>query len=851
MNVLKVVGCSMALCALPLSGQTDGGTELFRDMKAPQHERIMDLLSRLTVEEKISLLVNDAPAIGRLGIDKYNHGNEALHGVVRPGDFTVFPQAIGMAAMWNPELLYRISSAISDEARGRWKELEYGKKQIAGASDLLTFWSPTVNMARDPRWGRTPETYGEDPYLSGVLGVAFVKGLQGNHPRYLKTVSTPKHFAVNNEEHNRSSCNAKVSERDLREYYLPSFERCITEGKAQSIMMAYNAVNDVPCTVNTYLIKNVLRRDWGFNGYIVSDCSAPEWMITKHHYVKTREAAATLAVKAGLDLECGNQVYGEGLLKAYRQYMVSEADIDPAAYRILRGRMMLGLFDDPSQNPYNQIEPSVVGCKAHQDLALEAARQSMVLLKNKDSFLPLNPKKVKSIAVVGISAGHCEFGDYSGTPKNEPVTILDGIKQYAEEYGFKVAYAPWVSASEDFEPVTKTYFPEGLKVEYYRNNSLSGEASVRMEEELLYDPVHKPDRFQPEAPMSIRWTGQLKPIVSGVYTLGMKSDDGCRVYVDGKKVIDAWTEHSVQMDEAMIKLEAGKTYDLRVEYFDNGGDCFAGLYWKAPSAGSQNVLARYGDAGKVAAECDVTVAVLGINKSIEREGQDRFTLELPIDQQEFIKELYKVNPNTVVVLVAGSSLAVNWMDENVPAILNAWYPGEQGGNAVAEVLFGDYNPGGRLPLTYYNSLDEIPAFDNYSVKGRTYQYFEGQPLYEFGYGLSYTKFRYKSKGVSVAQDTVKVSFEVSNTGKYDGDEVVQVYVKYPETGTYMPLKQLHGFKRVHIKKGKTSKVTVGVPKKDLRYWDEQERKFVTPKGEYTFMVGASSEDIKFQNNVEL
>lgn len=852
MNVLKVVGCSMALCALPLSGQTGGGTELFRDMKAPQHERIMDLLSRLTVEEKISLLVNDAPAIGRLGIDKYNHGNEALHGVVRPGDFTVFPQAIGMAAMWNPELLYRISSAISDEARGRWKELEYGKKQIAGASDLLTFWSPTVNMARDPRWGRTPETYGEDPYLSGVLGVAFVKGLQGNHTRYLKTVSTPKHFAVNNEEHNRSSCNAKVSERDLREYYLPSFERCITEGKAQSIMMAYNAVNDVPCTVNTYLIKNVLRGDWGFNGYIVSDCSAPEWMITKHHYVKTREAAATLAVKAGLDLECGNQVYGEGLLKAYRQYMVSEADIDSAAYRILRGRMMLGLFDDPSQNPYNQIEPSVVGCKAHQDLALEAARQSMVLLKNKDNFLPLNPKKVKSIAVVGISAGHCEFGDYSGTPKNEPVTILDGIKQYAEEYGFKVAYAPWVSASEDFEPVTKTYFPEGLKVEYYRNNSLSGEASVRMEEELLYDPVHKPDRFQPEAPMSIRWTGQLKPIVSGVYTLGMKSDDGCRVYVDGKKVIDAWTEHSVQMDEAMIKLEAGKTYDLRVEYFDNGGDCFAGLYWKAPSAGSQkNVLARYGDAGKVAAECDVTVAVLGINKSIEREGQDRFTLELPIDQQEFIKELYKVNPNTVVVLVAGSSLAVNWMDENVPAILNAWYPGEQGGNAVAEVLFGDYNPGGRLPLTYYNSLDEIPAFDNYSVKGRTYQYFEGQPLYEFGYGLSYTKFRYKSKGVNVEQDTVKVSFEVSNTGKYDGDEVAQVYVKYPGTGTYMPLKQLHGFKRVHIKKGKTSKVTIGVPKKDLRYWDEQERKFVTPKGEYTFMVGASSEDIKFRETVGL
>ena len=587
-GILKAVGCGLALWAAPLAGQT-GGEPLFRDMDAPQHERIMDLLSRLTVEEKISLLVNDAPAVPRLGIEKYNHGNEALHGVVRPGEFTVFPQAIGMASMWNPELLREVASAISDEARGRWRELDYGRKQIAGASDLLTFWSPTVNMARDPRWGRTPETYGEDPFLSGTLGVAFVRGLQGDHPRYLKTVSTPKHFAVNNEEHNRSSCNVKVSERDLREYYLPSFERCVREGKAQSVMTAYNAVNDVPCTVNTHLVKKILRGDWGFNGYVVSDCSAPEWMITKHKYVRDLETAATLAIKAGLDLECGNKVYGEGLLRAYRESMVSEADIDSAAYHLLRGRMLLGLFDDPSQNPYNQIEPSVVGCKAHQELALEAARQSMVLLKNEDGFLPLNPKKIKSLAVVGVSAAHCEFGDYSGTPKNKPVTILEGIERLAGERGIKVAYAPWVSAGDDFEPVAKTYFPEGLKVEYYRGIGLSGEPSTRMEEELLYDPAHKPDRFQPEAPMSVRWTGVLKPVVTGYYTLGMKSDDGCRVFVDGKKVIDSWTEHPAQMEQTIIRLEAGKTYDLKVEYFDNGGDCFAGLYWKTPKGDPSSV----------------------------------------------------------------------------------------------------------------------------------------------------------------------------------------------------------------------------------------------------------------------
>ncbi len=851
MKILKLIGCSIPLWVFSLSGQAQNKTELFRDMTAPQHERIIDLLHKLTVEEKISLLVNDAREIPRFDIDKYNHGNEALHGVVRPGEFTVFPQAIGLAATWNPNLIFRVSTAISDEARGRWKELDYGKKQIAGASDLLTFWSPTVNMARDPRWGRTPETYGEDPFLTGVIGCEFVKGLQGNNPRYLKTVSTPKHFAVNNEEHNRSSCNVKVSERDLREYYLPAFERCIVDAKAQSIMMAYNAVNDVPCTVNTYLIKKVLRGDWNFNGYIVSDCSAPEWMVTKHKYVKNLEAAATLALKAGLDLECGDRVYTAPLLKAYNEYMVSEAEIDSAAYRILRGRMLLGLFDDPSQNPYNKIGPSVIGCKEHQELALETARQSMVLLKNQKNFLPLNLKKIKSIAVVGISAAHCEFGDYSGNPKNTPVSVLDGIKKYAENANIKVVHAPWVSSGTDFDPISKSFFPNGLKAEYFSNSDLQGTPSVRMEEELLYDPVHRPDRFQPEAPMSIRWTGTLKPVVSGDYTLGLKTDDGCRLFLDGKKLIDSWTERSAQMDQVIVKLEAGKAYDLRVEYFDGGGDCFARLYWKAPVTDQTNRLALFGDAGKVAKECDVTVAVLGINKSIEREGQDRYSLELPIDQQEFIKELYKVNPNTVVVLVAGSSMAINWMDENIPAILNAWYPGEQGGNAVAEVLFGDYNPGGRLPLTYYNSLDELPAFDDYSVKNRTYQYFEGKPLYEFGYGLSYTNFKYKKKSITQSNDTVDITFNLSNVGKYDGDEIAQVYVRYPETGTYMPLKQLKGFSRVHLKKGKSADVTISVPKKELRYWDEKTRQFVTPAGEYVFQVGGSSENISIEETIKI
>ena len=826
--------------------------ELYKDMNAPQHERIMDWLSRLTVEEKISLLRATSPGIPRLGIDKYYHGNEALHGVVRPGNFTVFPQAIGLASMWNPELLYEISTAISDEARGRWNELNRGKDQQGFFSDLLTFWSPTVNMARDPRWGRTPETYGEDPFLSGKLGVAFVKGLQGNDPRYLKIVSTPKHFAANNEEHNRFECNPQISERDLREYYLPAFETCIKEGKAQSIMAAYNAINDVPCSLNPWLLTQVLRKEWGFNGYVVSDCGGPGFLVTHHKYVKTPEAAATLSIKAGLDLECGDNVYIEPLMNAYKQCMVTDADIDTAAYRILRARMMLGLFDDPDKNPYNAISPSIVGCEKHQQLALEAARQSLVLLKNEKNFLPLNPKKVKSVAVVGINAGNCEFGDYSGTPMNAPVSVLEGIKKRVGD-DVKIVYAPWSSSISGYEMITKANFPNGLKAEHYSNKNLEGTPKVRIDENINFEPANQaPDPFLPKSPLSIRWSGDLVPNVSGKYTLAFATDDGCRLYLNGKKLIDSWHNRGVQTDSVVVELNKGERYNLVAEYFDDGGDATAKLYWRVPDVGKRALLDLYGEAGRAIRECDVTVAVLGINKSIEREGQDRYTIELPADQQMFIKEAYKANPNTVVVLVAGSSLAINWIDENIPAILNAWYPGEQGGTAVAEALFGDYNPGGRLPLTYYRSLDELPAFDDYDIqKGRTYMYFENKPLYPFGYGLSYTRFDYKNLKSEVFDDAVNLKFTVKNTGKYAGDEVAQVYVRFPESGIKVPLKQLKGFERVHIGKGKSAQVSVSIPKKELRLWDEKDGKFYTPSGNYIFMVGSSSDDIRLQQVINL
>ena len=843
--------CFLVGCCLLLATACTEPKEVFRDESVPTHKRIMDLLSRMTVEEKIDLLRATSPENTRLGIEKYYHGNEALHGVVRPGNFTVFPQAIGLASMWNPDLHYRVATAISDEARARWNELEQGKLQEERFSDVLTFWSPTINMARDPRWGRTPETYGEDPYLAGVLGTQFVKGLQGDDPRYLKIVSTPKHFAVNNEEHNRFLCNPQVSERLLREYYFPAFERAVKEGKAASIMTAYNAINDVPCTLNAWLLQKVLREDWGFQGYVVSDCGGPSLLVSAHKYVKTKEAAATLSIKAGLDLECGDDVYIEPLLNAYHQKMVTDADIDSAAYHVLHARMKLGIFDKPESNPYTQISPSVVGSPEHKELALESARQSIVLLKNQNNTLPIDLHKVKSIAVVGINAAECEFGDYSGFPVNQPVSILEGIKQRVGDQ-VKIVHAPWVSALDGYELISKNYFPEGLQAAYYSGKELEGEAKTRIDEWVNYEPANQaPDPFLPKSPMSIRWTGKLRPTISGTYTFAFTSDDGCRLFINEEKIIDAWYSAGIKTDTARIVLKAGQDYNIRAEYYDNRDAAIARLSWRVPVVDMKSRLDLFGKAGEAVKACDMAIAVLGINKSIEREGKDRSSIHLPKDQEEFIREIYKANPNTIVVLVAGSSLAINWMQDNIPAIVNAWYPGEQGGTAVAEVLFGDYNPAGRLPLTYYNSIDELPPFDDYDItKGRTYQYFQGTPLYPFGYGLSYTSFDYKDLAVQEEADSFGVTFDLTNSGERDGQEVAQLYVRLPYVDAVpLPMKQLKGFQRVAVKKGDTRKVSIRVNKEDLRYWDSQQGKFVVPKGEYSFMIGASSEDIRLEKSV--
>lgn len=846
MRIIKIVLCVYTLLSLTIAVKAQ--EPLYKNEKASVEERVKDLLSRMTVDEKIDLLRATSPANERLGIEKYYHGNEALHGVVRPGRFTVFPQAIGLAASWDPDLMLKVSTAISDEARARWNELDQGRLQTNQFSDLLTFWSPTVNMARDPRWGRTPETYGEDPFLAGEMGTAFVRGLQGDDPKYLKVVSTPKHFAANNEEHNRFECDARISEKQLREYYLPAYEALVKRGGAASIMASYNAINGIPSSANPWLLTKVLRDDWGFKGYVVSDCGGPSTLVEDHHYVKQRETAAALCLLSGLDLECGDNYYIEPLRKAFELGMVKEEDIDRAAGRVLTARMRLGLFDSGENNPYTKISPDVIGSKEHTDLALQMAREAIVLMKNQKGILPLRKGKVRSVAVVGINAGSCEFGDYSGVPASAPVSILEGIKAIAGK-DVRVNYAPWKSAVDGMEIISPIFFPGGLKAEYFSGTQLKGEPKVRRDEWINFEPNNQaPDPFLPESPLSIRWSGTLRPEVTGEYELSLTSDDGCRLWLDDNLLIDAWRGHSVRSDKATIRLEAGRNYKIVSEYWNNRDYAVAKLSWKPPVTEKAGRLALYGDAGEMARKSDVVIAVMGINKTIEREGKDRDYITLPADQQEFLQELYHVNKNIVLVLVAGSPLSILWEDKNIPAIVNAWYPGEQGGTAVAEVLFGKYNPAGRVPVTYYNSIEDLPPFDDYDITKRTYKYFEGDVLYPFGYGLSYTSFRYSDLKVEDKGKTVEVTFTLRNVGKYDGDEVVQVYTCLPEYEGTAPIKELRGFKRVHLKKGQSKSVTVPLRREDLRYWSETQKRFIIPEGLPEIMVGASSSDIRLKTD---
>ncbi|HEX8292082.1 MAG TPA: glycoside hydrolase family 3 C-terminal domain-containing protein [Pyrinomonadaceae bacterium] len=843
---------ALALCLAVISSpvpaqvpQADGRAP-YLDPSLPLDRRVADLVSRMTLEEKVSQMMNAAPAIPRLRIPEYDWWNEALHGVAFSGTATVFPQAIGLGATFDPRLVRSVAEVISTEARAKYHEAQ--RQGNRARFHGLTLWSPNINIFRDPRWGRGQETYGEDPYLTGRLGVEFVKGLQGDDPKYLKTVATPKHYAVHSgPEPERHRFDAAAAERDMRETYLPAFRATVTEAKAASVMCAYNRVNGEPACASTRLLGDTLRGEWGFTGYVVSDCGAIDDIFRRHNFTKTPEEASAVAVKRGTDLECGD-VY-RALVAAVKQGQISEGEIDTAVKRLFEARFRLGMFDPPELVKYARIPFSENDSPAHRRLALEAAHESIVLLKNERNTLPLR-KDLKSIAVIGPNADDAQvlLGNYHGEPSRS-TTPLEGIRQKVSPRT-KVLYAQGTPLMQfSGVPVPPSALRD-LKAEFFANRKLEGAPVLTRDEKAVdFDwGMNGPAPGVSADDFSARWTGKLVPNVSGKYRLGATADDGLRVYLDGKLIVEDWTEHAPTTRTGEVMLEAGRSYDLKFEYFEGRIGAVAKLVWQPPA--QQTTSSPYAEALDAAKQADAVVLVLGISAQLEGEemnvtepgfaGGDRTNINLPARQEGLLKAVAATGKPVVLVLMSGSALAVNWADANVPAIVQAWYPGEEGGAAIADVLFGDYNPAGRLPVTFYKSVEQLPPFESYAMEGRTYRFFKGEPLYPFGHGLSYTRFRYSGLNVSSPRvspaQAVTVSATVENAGRVEGDEVVQIYVTDVEASVRVPVRSLAGVERVRLKPGEKRVVSFTVDPRQLAVIRDDGRAFVEP-GEFRVSVG--------------
>ena len=822
--------------------------EPYRDTSLSFAERAEDLVRRMTLQEKLEVLIETSEANERLGIPKYYHGNEALHGVVRPGKYTVFPQAIAFGAMFDPALMEEITAAISDEARAmhhhgdavlpKESERPFGGRY----SGLLTFWSPDLNLCRDPRWGRTPETYGEDPYLAGKTGAAFVRGLQGNDPRYLKAVATPKHFTANNEEHNRFECDAKMSEKTFREYHLEPFRIAVKEGHPAAVMAAYNAINGIPCHESRRLLTDILRGEWGFDGYVVSDCSGVARLWDAHKRYADPADAASAAMNAGVDLECGGyspyeHLYKEFLAKQVECGKVSEERIDEACRRVLTARFRLGQFDPDEDVPYARIPLSVVGCEKHRELALRSALESIVLLKN-DGILPI--PRGKRIALVGNNAAVCQFGDYSGQPLHAPVSACDGL---TAEYGGDVTAVPWKwrPGSQTYTTVDEAHLctPDGqpgLRGEYYANAGFLGEPRIRTDAAVSFAwNDQMPDGYITSVQYAIRWTGMLCPDVTGVYLMrlswsGSAPCEKPTLRVDGREL----------GQEAAIPLEAGRSYAVEVEYRKAAENPMIRLEWAVPDGDLADPFA-----GECAAaeEADVTVAVVGLGREYESEGHDRDTLGLPPEQEEFLARLFDTGKPVVVVLINGGPLSVPEIERRAAAVIEAWYPGERGGDALAALLSGRENFSGRLPASFPRSADDLPPFDDYEMAhGRTYMYAKKPPLWPFGYGLSYTRFAYADPAVTRTPDGWEVSAAVENVGGRAGEEVAELYVD--SAGRVgQPMLRLRGFRRLALAPGERQICVFRLTEEDFTLYDEFGRAAFVP-GVYTAFIGGSQPDTR-------
>ena len=876
-QLLYCGGIAIALIltsALFASGQTKKGKFPYKNPTLPIEQRVKDLLSRMTLEEKIAQLqceiqdivgkdsiitrgvgglactlrqydakeaAEHANKIQKLAVEKTRLGipiiihDEALHGLIGKGA-TGFPQAIGLAATWDPNLMERIATVIGKETRSR------GIRQVL---------SPVINIARDVRWGRVEETYGEDPLINSRMGVAFCKSIEDEG-----VVTTPKHFVANVGDGGRDSHPIEFSETLLREIYFPPFKACFQEGHATSVMAAYNAVNGQPCSGNRWLLTDVLRNEWGFKGYVVSDYGSVGGILDLHHTAANLKEAGKQAVEAGLEIELpGIYAYGAPLLEAVKNGSVSESTIDTAVGRVLTAKFRLGLFENPYVDTGNAEKLN--NDPAHRALSLQAAHEEVVLLKNANNFLPLK-KDLRSIAVIGPAADAVRLGGYSGFGM-KVVTLLEGLKQKASS-AMTVSYAKGCDLIETALPAVPTdnLIPadakqgeHGLKGEYFNNMDLSGTpALVRIDKQLNFDwaqsspdPAIHPDHF------SVRWTGKIAPSATSAYRFSITTDDGVRVFVDGKLVVDSWSDRAATADFFALSLEAGKQYDFRVEYYENSGDAMASLGWDIKASANGEIR----EAVDLAKKSDAAIIAVGI---IEGEGRDRAELNLPGTQEELIKAVAGTGVPTVVVLINGSAVTMsNWMD-GVSAIVEAWYAGEEGGNAIADVLFGDYNPGGKLPVTFPQAVGQCPLYYNFKPSGRGYDYvsMSGKPLFAFGYGLSYTKFEYGNLQVTPKtfnpSDKIQVSVDVQNTGSRKGDEVVQLYMHTVVASVIRPLKELKGFKRITLEPQEKKTVSFTLTPDDVSFLDKN-LKYVVEPGTVEIMVGSSSDDIRAKTSFEV
>ncbi len=809
--------------------------------------RAQALLARMTLDEKAGQLQSTSPAIARLGIPAYNWWNEGLHGVARAGNATVFPQAIGLAATWNAALAERVADTVGTEFRAKYLETVHPD----GGADMyrgLTVWSPNVNIFRDPRWGRGQETYGEDPYLTSRLGVAYIRGLQGADPGAPKVSATVKHFAVHSgPEADRHREDVHPSPRDLTETYLPAFHAAVTEGHVLSLMCAYNAVNGLPACASAPLLKDLLRDAWKFQGHVVSDCGAIADIHSEgaHRYVDTPERAVAVAIKTGTDVMCefGNSPTATPAttVRAVQQGLLAEADVDRAVLRLLEARIRLGLLDAP--RPWAGITAKDYDTPAGRRLNLKAARQSLVLLKN-DGLLPLKTAP-RRIAVIGPNADSVDalVGNYSGTP-SKPITVLAGLRaRFPQAQVTFVEGTGWVAPPLQDVPADALCLDAGcaqpgVRTERFDNLDLAGTPAAVTTSAQAAFRWGWPDNV--ERKTSTRWSGYLRAFETGPHHLRLKGGQGYRIRVDGRLVTDLW-DVAWPTSNTPVELAAGKAYRIEIEARQTGWDGDQKLQWTRPSFDDTAAL-------EAARAADLVVYAGGLTWQLEGEemsvnapgfaGGDRTSLDLPAPQEALLERLGALGKPLVLVNMSGSAMALNWADKHVPAIIQAWYPGGEGGQAVAELIAGDFSPAGRLPVTFYRSAADLPPFKDYGMQGRTYKYFKGEPLYPFGHGLSYTQFSYKLAAPApravCAGCAVKVAVDVKNDGPRAGDEVVQVYVARPRPGA--PNRTLVRFARVTLQPGEKRRLTFDLDGKALSTVDAAGKRSVEP-GHATVWIG--------------